>query len=536
MRWLWLRMGGLVLGVAALSGCSLGADKHSSSGLDHAGAAGTSSSMSGASGGAQWDDPIDGTPRQDGASVADHARDELGNTICASGCDVVGPDQEPSGPVAPGRVQCSVRLDWAHPDWVEVESGPSSGAKLATDSLGNAYFVGTFTGSGMLGPFAVHAPGKAHGFVMKLGSDCTPLELREYGDDNSSEVSISVIAIDRDDNLILGGQLIGDVDLGQGPITTWTADGQREAHALVLKLNAQGELLWHRLVKSNTATTRLYDLAVSATGDIVVSGQSSTNVHFESAPPPDAPGYAAFFVAFLSASGEPGAVHVLSGEDANGSVTADTTGRVAITGYAYRGARATGPFAEVAWSQQLHHHYLLMLDSRGALEHSYDLEMVELDGLFGHAMAFDHSDNLVLQHGRSTFVDDGTFTHHPQTLLKLAPDGTESWSLISQYEGPGKISWAKELATDSHDNIVHVDELGPDVTLDRASFETRGADALVTKRDASGTVLWSTRLGDYGDDYVWGLRTDRDDAVWVGTSAQATDLSHGTITISKLAP
>ena len=61
-------------------------------------------------------------------------------------------------------------------------------------------------------------------------------------------------------------------------------------------------------------------------------------------------------------------------------------------------------------------------------------------------------------------------------------------------------------------------------------------DFLVRKRGAGGAPQWSTQLGGAGNDVTWALAADVNDAVWVGHEEDASDFSHGTLVITKLAP
>jgi hypothetical protein len=538
MRSAWLRTGWLIGGLCLLAGCSLGADSYEASSSHAAGASGGPTMPAEGPSVAEpplaelpvESDPDSVLPREP-SSIADQRLDELEGGTCANGCAIAG--QQP-GPAEPGEAQCRAELYWQSPGWVEV------GQNLATDSLGNAYFAGTAADNVTLGPFTVNADQRSVGFVTKLGPDCSPILLKELGGDAGSQVHIFTIAIDHEDNWIVSGELNGTADFGLGPITTLGRPADESGSSgLVLKLSPDGRPLWQRLLSSKYAITRVHDIDVTATGDIVVTGASGQDIHFEGMEPStDVRGYGRF-VAYLSASGEPGQLHAVLGIDAYVAVAVDASGRAAVTGFTHRGY-GTGPFAEVPWSQELYDHYLLTLDPSGALERYETFEQVtedDMSGSFGTAIEFDRSGNLIVEHGRSHYNEGDTYTHHPETLQKHAPDGALVWSLTSQYQGGGAIYWLNDLTTDSQDNIVHVDELVPGVTLDGATFEPRGArDFLVRKRDPEGGLLWSAQLGSDREDLLIGLSVDRDDAVWVGLTTEEPGYFRGTLAITKLAP
>lgn len=464
--------------------------------------------------------------------VAQGQLDELQGGACANGCAVAGQGNEPA---KPGEVACRAQLDWASsPGWIE------EGSHVVSDSQGNVYVAGTVADNVTFGPFVVNVDLKALGFIAKLDSNCTPIELRTFEGDARAEVRFAALAIDRDDNLILGGELMGTADFGLGPITsTDHPDVEYGIAGIVLKVSPAGEVLWQRELNSRYTSTRVYDLDVTASGDILATGYGASDVHFDGTEGSSDSGKSVMFVARIGASGELGTISTLWGMDAYGAVAAGPSGNVAITGYAYA-AQGTGMFDGVMWPQDRYDRFLLVLDPSGAVALTQSLELLEpdaIDGSLGYTIAFDRSGNILVEHGRSTIHDDGTWSHEPQTLLKLAPDGTEAWSLASQYDGDADIYWMGDLAADSQGDIVHADELVPGVTLDGETFEVHGArDLLIRKVDAQGMPLWSTQLGSDGDDYLLGITTDRDDAVWVGLASKGADYTNGTVIITKLGP
>lgn len=518
--------------VCLLGGCALSAETHgpsSSEAHDFSDAAG----MAGEA--APSDEPAVGEPPpehdaeleppRDRRDIVEGQLDELEGSSCANGCALAGEGGEPA---KPGEALCRAALDWGPPGWVNV------GQNIVSDSHGNVFIAGKAAHDVTLGPFAMHATDRSVSFVVKLGPDCTPLERFELSPDAGSGLDIYALAIDRDDNLILVGELIGSADLGLGPI----ASGEIGSSGLVLKLSPDGTALWHRLLSSSYMLTRIYDADVSANGDLIVTGGSARDVRFEGFETSDDYNGAVRFIAYLSADGAEGPVYTLGNSEIITAV--DASGRAALTGYAY-GGYGTGPFAGLTWSPQIYDYYLLTLDPSGALEHFETLESVNERevGSFGAALAFDHAGDLIVERGHSLYVeaDDGFADQH-QTLFKRAADGTLTWSLASHYEGTVPVFWLSDLTIDSHDNILHVDELAPGLTLEGADVQSHGPrDFLIRKRDATGALLWSTQLGSPGEDDLIGLTTDPSDAIWVALSTEEdNDVLKGTITITKLAP
>lgn len=456
------------------------------------------------------------------------------HSACPDGCK--NATSEPHD-TTPGSVACSFDIAWNSPSWIDNHTDAAPTRNLRADSHGNVYYVGSFAHDVDFGLGTTSANWE-DAFVLKLSPSCTPIWFKQIsGHDGQTTVSFTSIAIDGDDDLIIAGDFDGTADFGAGEITTVTSEQSRDHVGLVLELAPDGTLSWTRTL-SAAAATYLDGVGVTDAGEVIVSGSSDSAVHFDGTPAPEELAYSSVFVASIGAGGEPGAIHQIISSETFGMIAVDGSGRVAISGWAYD-ARGTGAFAGFDWGAKLYDHYLLVLDPGGALAWSRHLEQIsqqDIDGLWGSSIEFDREGAVILEYGRSFFHDDGTITHQPRIVQKIDGHGTDVWMRSSQYAG-GEIMWRDRLATDTHDNIVYVEELTDDTTLDGKSFDVRGKrDFLVRKRDSNGELIWSAQIGGDGADANWALATDASDAVWVGSEQIDDAFEHATITITKLVP
>jgi hypothetical protein len=455
--------------------------------------------------------------------------------LCPDGCTNANSAPQRT---TPGSIACSLDITWSSPSWIENHTWWMPTRNLRADSNGNMYYVGSFTGRVDLGLGEISADWQ-DAFVLKLSPSCTPIWVKEFGGrDGRTMVNFTAIAIDADDDLLIAGDMNGSADFGAGEITTLTSDENHGNSGLVLEFAPDGTLLWSRTL-SGVAGTYLEGIGVTDSGDVIVSGRGDSAVHFDGMTAPEELAYASVFTASVSAGGQAGAIHHIISTNVFGTIAVDGSGRLAISGWAYN-ASGTGAFAGFDWGANLYDHYLLVLDPSGTLAWSRHFEQLseeeQTHGSWESNTEFDRDGNLILAYGRSTFEDDDTVTRHSRVVRKVDPSGTDVWSRSSQYAGGG-IMWTGKLATDAHDDVVYVDEITTDTTLDGEAFDVRGKrDFLVRKRDANGELIGSTQLGGDGDDFDWALATDADDAVWVGSEQIDAEFTHATITVTKLVP
>lgn len=108
-------------------------------------------------------------------------------------------------------------------------------------------------------------------FVAKLDANGDPVFRRIYepGDGNGAEAWR--VAVTPDGRIVVAGHFEGTLDFGAGPMTAPAGSGFD--NTFVATLTPDGEALWsHMVVKTDSVGYELGGLAVSADGDVVLSG------------------------------------------------------------------------------------------------------------------------------------------------------------------------------------------------------------------------------------------------------------------------
>ncbi|WP_437626037.1 hypothetical protein [Sorangium sp. So ce1151] len=134
---------------------------------------------------------------------------------------------------------------------------------VAMDERGNAVVVGDFAGTIDLGGEPLQSAGGLDVFVASLDALGEHRWSKRFGDAGLQRAR--AVAVDGADNVVVGGEFAGTLDLGGGPRTA----GEREA-VFVAKLDPKGEHRYSRVIGEHGAS--LGQLLVDGTGDVLVVG------------------------------------------------------------------------------------------------------------------------------------------------------------------------------------------------------------------------------------------------------------------------
>jgi hypothetical protein len=129
--------------------------------------------------------------------------------------------------------------------------------------------AGTFTGTGDFGGGATAAIGQIDMFLTRFDKDGVIAWSKRYG---AVETQPNGIAIDGAGHIVVGGLVRGDVDFGNGLLL-----GHADTDPFVAKINKFGAALWSMNFGVEGGTERANDVALTGTGEPVLTG------YFESA-------------------------------------------------------------------------------------------------------------------------------------------------------------------------------------------------------------------------------------------------------------
>lgn len=166
-------------------------------------------------------------------------------------------------------------------------SGTATGKKVITDDAGNIIVTGNFSGTVDFDPgpgtFNMINNGNAYvgtaTFVLKLDPDGNFLWAKQTEPINGGTVVYSMVR-DVDGNLILTGNVGGEVDFDPGPGTTTLSPGANY-QVFTWKLDSEGNFLWVKELGAKNLKDYGYSVVSDANGNIYTTGSFYRNVDFD---------------------------------------------------------------------------------------------------------------------------------------------------------------------------------------------------------------------------------------------------------------
>ena len=134
---------------------------------------------------------------------------------------------------------------------------------IALDNNGNVLLTGRYDGTINFGGNTLLDEDGYDGFVVKLDSDGNHLWSNGYGGADDQEPQ--QIAADGEGNVIVAGEVSGQLDFGDGPLPGGSYD------VFVAKLDPNGNHIWSHRYSTNYQD-RLTGLAVDSAGNVIITG------------------------------------------------------------------------------------------------------------------------------------------------------------------------------------------------------------------------------------------------------------------------
>ncbi|MDB4346063.1 SBBP repeat-containing protein [bacterium] len=391
-------------------------------------------------------------------------------------------------------------------------TGTDSGEGIATDSGGNVYVIGQYSGSVTIGSTTLPDTGSSDAFVAKYDTSGTVQWATSIGGGGSDYGH--GIATDSNGNVYVIGRYNGSVTIG-----STTLNGTGVSDVFVAKYDTSGTVQWATSI-GGTSTDYGFGIATDSSGNVYVIGRYTGNVTIGSTTL-DGTGNGDVFVAKYDTSGTDQWARSIggTGPDYGYGIATDSSGNVFVTGR-YRGGTITfapdttltnaGPFTDDA--------FVAKYDTSGTFQWARGFGGWDSDN--GYGIATDSSGNVYVTGGFTGSVTIGSIT--------LTGWDFEN-AFVAKYDTSGTVQWAKGIsgqfttargygiATDSDGNVYVTGyyyttaTFAPGTTLTSAG----STDAFVAKYDTSGTVQWATSIGGTGTDYGYGIATDSGGNVYV---------------------
>ncbi len=255
-----------------------------------------------------------------------------------------------------------------------------------------------------------------------------------------------------------------------------------------------GDHLWSKRF-GGTGTEWANDVAVDASGNVVVVGRARGDLDFGGGPLP-AVGQDDIFIAKLDPTGN----HLWSKRFGNNSpqealaVATDPLGNVFVGGR-FTGTLNFGGAALTAPSDDM---FLIKFDPAG--NHLWSKKFGNIGADYASEIVADSNGNVVVSGAFDYGVNfgGGTLTGlGAMFIAKFAPDGSHIWS--KAFDGTG-FQGASGLAVDASGNVAVGGFFQGTLDLGGGPLQAAGGalddDAFLAKFDSNGDHLWSQRFGD----------------------------------------
>jgi hypothetical protein len=284
--------------------------------------------------------------------------------------------------------------------------------------------------------------------------------------------------VDGNGDVLVAGFFTGTVDFGGGPLTS--AGG---ADIFVVKYSATGGLLWSKRV-GGTGSDKAPALAIDPVGNVVMAGSFQGTVDFGGGALTSAGGNDVFIAKYSGTSG----AHVWSkrfgntSNDAAYGVAVDSSSNVLVTGTFLGSVNFGGAtFADTGGGTDL---FVAKYSSTGAHVWSKSFGGSLLYGALAFEVAVDGADNVVIT---GAIMDDITFgggalwatSNYDIAVAKFAASGTHLWS---KRVGGAGADHGTAVAVDANNNVLVTGDFFQSVNFGGSTFTTSGGiDGFVVK-------------------------------------------------------
>jgi hypothetical protein len=171
------------------------------------------------------------------------------------------------------------------------DASDQAAKSIAVDGAGNAFVTGYFAGSVDFGGGPLTSAGGKDIFVAKLDPAGAYAWAKRLGD--ASDQQATSVTVDGTGNILLTGEIAGQVDFGDGPLAAFGAHD-----IFVAKVGANGVHLWAKRFGNAQDNDSGTALAVDNAANVLVTGKFTGTVDFGGGPLTSGGGWDMFFAKF----------------------------------------------------------------------------------------------------------------------------------------------------------------------------------------------------------------------------------------------
>lgn len=384
---------------------------------------------------------------------------------------------------------------------------------LSTDSAGNLYSVGNFTGTVDVNPgsgdSSLLSAGGQDIYIFKLDPLGNFIWGRKIGS-GQTETYYSAVS-DNKGNIYIAGRFQFTVDFDPGPDTfNITSGGFYDM--FVVKLNTSGNFEWAKSFSGISGSEEVRSIAVDDSGNVCTTGNFVFDVDFDPGPGTffltASAGNPDVFVSKLNKNGDFVWAKKMGGTSSEfgQSIRLDHLGNVYSSG-TFLGTIDFDPGAGnyfLTGGGSVYHVYISKLDNNGNFLWAKKIGGTSNDLAFIGSLYVDNFSNVYLAGGVNggPAVDfdpgPGIFNLSGKTyILKLNQSGNFVWA---NTKTSNSTLGAYGLIVDAYQNVYNSGYFTDSVDVDPGSNSTYltssgGQDGFVSKLDSSGNFDWAFRLG-----------------------------------------
>jgi len=352
-------------------------------------------------------------------------------------------------------------------------TGLDIGHGITTDTFGNVYTTGIFTGTVSFDSFTLNTSTKPTTFVVKQDTDGNVLWAKKFADVNEQEIVYArEIAIDTQNNVYTAGYFHSTADFGGIVLTKESNTG---FNAFIVKQNDSGDVLWAKKI-GDTGSVTTNKLATDSSDNIYITGYFSGTINLDGITSVNAtPGYPKGFLLKLDTSGE------------------------------------------VIWVKYF-----------GEENHISSV---------GHTINVDNTGNVYLAGHFEGAFDFDSITIPNQSIKKfiLKMNSNEEVLWIKTFDTTSTSGRFQNIVTDDIGNIYMVGGFNGTIYFDDifVSISSLGQDAIVLKIENNGEVRWVDRFGSWSADLATGVTINSEDEISVVGNFRGDVLFFDTILSSQ---
>jgi hypothetical protein len=421
-------------------------------------------------------------------------------------------------------------------------TGDEKPGDICIDANNNIINVGSFSGIADVdaGPIELMltSNGDVDAFVVKYDSNGNILWAKSFG--QLSEDIAEGVTTDANGNIYVVGSFVNTVDFNPGSgVNNYTSLGGGDAY--ILKLDPNGNFIW-----AKTFGSANYDeansIAISATGDILVSGYFAGTTDFNTGPASNiltSIGFYDPFVLKLDSMGDFVWAKSFSGSsdyDFSIDVAVDASGNVYMAGN-FEETLDLNPGIGVnsVISNGFSDIYFVKLDANGNFIWGESIGNSGINSII--ALEVDSVGNVF---AGGYFFDAMDFDPGPSSLV--LSDGNYWGGFLMKMNTNGEIIWAnsitsttyadvRDLAINSSGNIYLAGRLNGTADLISGSgtynvTAVAGDDIFTAAYNTNGTFLWGNSAGGPNLQYAENIAVDNDGFTYsIGFLAVSADLN-----------